>query len=82
MKQEVGDNVRPCFRVGRPSPLIRWRKVRDNLPKCLGWGEFAENKPLSFCRSLHTLLSDQDPLVSDLVARARSYSMRHRNRVF
>jgi hypothetical protein len=63
------------FRVGRPCPLIRWRKSGIT---CRNVGPGLRRQALAFViRSTHWL-SGQDPLVSDLVARARSYSMRRR----
>jgi hypothetical protein len=76
VKQEVGDDVRPCFRVGRPFPSYKVEEVRDTCRNVLGGGAACGDKPLAFVGRSTRLLSGQDPLVSDLVARARSYSMR------
>ena|ERR1700722_7831468 len=69
------------------SPLIRWRRS-GVLAEMWGWrGEVCGDKPLNLGRSTHYFPS-QDPLVSDLVARGQSFSMRRRagrgkrNRVF
>ena len=66
----MGDGVRPVFSGRASLASYKVEEVRGYLPKCGGGGGGgAETSPLSFCRSLHTLLSGQDPLVGGTSAK-------------
>lgn len=64
----MGDGVRPVFSGRASLAFYKVEEVRGILAEMWG-GKVCGDKPLSFCRSLHTLLSGQDPLVGGTSAK-------------